>query len=607
MRRLLSVFLIFALVLPMSVAVFAADNTGSITISNATIDQTYTVYQLFDATYLNDSQGNTQAVSYSIKPDSQFFTALVGPDGKSENPFFTYESSTGNIQNKSSESEKDAYFSYLVELINSGSYTPAADPVKASASEVRFDNLPYGYYMVFSTLGATVTITSNTPDAQVVDKNQQPATDFTKLVQTGVDENGNPVYGTDSSYSIGEIFQYQISFTATNYNRLFPIKYYQITDTRGTALWVDLDEIEVRVGGETLSRGYYLCYGDPSQLNPGNREYLGDWNGHTKDINNAQWYLEHISDVQFRILIPWKQPHTIQLEMSQTVPGQVTGCTLSYPDEALHKFTSPTTVEVVYPAAVKADVVTGGGQNNTVYNKAEISSSAGPIGGGGNIVEPPITITGFGIEKVDSNTGKHLAGAKFRLTQSVYNRNTASWEEKPLYVIPTDIEGVYILDSLGTDSDGKVETSREKYADYLEGYLGEDYATKQDNLVVTPINGKIVVLGLQEGWYYIQETEAPEGYNPVTSRIPIEAYLKFTSFDVYTDANGNVVEETGNMDGYIRHAYDINSVKVENSKGVELPSTGGKGTMMLITFGTIVAMAFAVLLITHKKMSIYED
>ena len=41
--------------------------------------------------------------------------------------------------------------------------------------------------------------------------------------------------------------------------------------------------------------------------------------------------------------------------------------------------------------------------------------------------------------------------------------------------------------------------------------------------------------------------------------------------------------------------------------GVELPSTGGKGTMMLITFGSIVAMAFAVLMITQKKMSVYKD
>ena len=600
MKRVISAFMILALVLSMGVDVFAAENTGSITISNATVDQTYTVYQLFDATFLNDSEGKTQAVSYSIKPESQFFAALFGADGKSENPFFAYEASTGNIQKKSSE--KDAYISYLVDLISSGSYTPAAAPVKASGSEVKFDNLPYGYYVVFSTLGATVTITSNTPDAKVVDKNQEPATDFTKLVQTGVDENGEPVYGADGSYSIGETFHYQISFTATNYKGLLPIEYYQITDTRGEALWVDIDNIEVQVGGETLSRGYYLCYGDPSQLNPGNREYLGNWGTMEKSRDNAQWYLEHISDVEFRIMIPWKENHTIELQMSDSVAGQVLGYTLDYPDLALHKFPATTNVSVVYPAAVKANAVTGGSK---VYNKAEITSSAGPIGGGGNIVEPPVTVTGFGIEKVDAATGKHLAGAQFRLFQSVYAGG--KWETVPLYVIPTDLEGVYILDSFGTDADDEVETSREKYEAYLEGYLGEDYATKQDNLVVTPINGKIVILGLKEGMYYLQEVKAPDGYNSVSSRIPIDAYTVFDSFEVYTDASGKAVDETVSGSGYIKHSYYIKHVKVENSRGVELPSTGGEGTMMLITIGTMVAMAFSVLLITHKKMSVYHD
>ena len=48
-------------------------------------------------------------------------------------------------------------------------------------------------------------------------------------------------------------------------------------------------------------------------------------------------------------------------------------------------------------------------------------------------------------------------------------------------------------------------------------------------------------------------------------------------------------------------------MNIENFSGVELPSTGGEGTIMMITFGTMVALAFAVLLITQKKMSIYQD
>jgi LPXTG-motif cell wall-anchored protein len=46
---------------------------------------------------------------------------------------------------------------------------------------------------------------------------------------------------------------------------------------------------------------------------------------------------------------------------------------------------------------------------------------------------------------------------------------------------------------------------------------------------------------------------------------------------------------------------------VHNSKGVVLPSTGGEGTFWLITIGTLMAIGFAVFLITHKKMSVYTD
>ena len=61
------------------------------------------------------------------------------------------------------------------------------------------------------------------------------------------------------------------------------------------------------------------------------------------------------------------------------------------------------------------------------------------------------------------------------------------------------------------------------------------------------------------------------------------------------------------MEGYTKHDYTATVANVENSKGIELPSTGGEGKVMLITIGSIVALAFAVLLITHKKMSVYHD
>ena len=77
MKKFLSLMMVLVLVLTMSATAFAVENTGSITISNATIDETYAVYKIFDASIKLAADGvSAEAVSYSIKTDNQFFTAL---------------------------------------------------------------------------------------------------------------------------------------------------------------------------------------------------------------------------------------------------------------------------------------------------------------------------------------------------------------------------------------------------------------------------------------------------------------------------------------------------------------------------------------------------
>ena len=98
-------------------------------------------------------------------------------------------------------------------------------------------------------------------------------------------------------------------------------------------------------------------------------------------------------------------------------------------------------------------------------------------------------------------------------------------------------------------------------------------------------------MGLAEGTYYLKETKAPAGYNQLSDVIEVVV-------DKNKDAEYTIGEVT----------YEIfNSTEVVNNSGVELPSTGGQGTMLMITIGTMMAIAFAVLLITQKKMSVYHD
>ena len=170
------------------------------------------------------------------------------------------------------------------------------------------------------------------------------------------------------------------------------------------------------------------------------------------------------------------------------------------------------------------------------------------------------------------------------------------------------MEGVYIVDSYGkpiNDISGtdKVAT-RDLFADYLADYLGENI---QDNYVVSQVNGKLAILGLEAGTYYLKEVEAPAGYNALSLPVEIKAGEGIKAFYIYADGNGKVADIQQEDGVYEEHKLDLTSTVVHNSKGVELPSTGGEGTFWLITIGTLLTIGFAVFMITHKKMSAYVD
>ena len=580
------------MILSMGVTAFADEPTGSITVTNATKDQTYTVYKIFDASIKLAADGTAEAVAYSITQDNQFFSVLFGEDGKTENAYFVYEPSTGAVAKRAAAVDSEL-ISYLSKLVSAGSYIPAADPITATNSNVEFDNLPYGYYMIMSTLGAAVTINSNTPDVEVIDKNQSPAPDFTKQIQTGVDESGDPVWGETNSASIGDMVTYKISLTTTNYDGDKLIDFYSIHDDKGDGIWIDFNSIKITVDGAELPRGYYLNHGGMKNT----MEYLGNWGDTAKDRDNAQWYLVHLGADEFRISIPWLENHELVNVSNET---GVVSHKLVFAEDSESKFNSPAQLVVTYNAIIESNADIGL-FNNNLFNRAYASWTSANETGTSSPVTVRTNVYGLGVLKDDGSTGQNLAGAEFR----VYSDEACT---KPVYVIPTDIQGVYIVDSKNTAAEGvsgeELVTSRVEYAAGLEAYLGEN---SQDNLVVSQINGKLIVLGLEAGTYYLKETKAPAGYNSLSSPVALTAGEGTKGFNIFADSNG-VVANIQQDDGvHSEIIYQLTSTVVHNSKGVELPSTGGEGTMMLITIGTMVAMAFAVLLITHKKMSIYED
>ena len=71
MKRVITFMMALALILSLSVTAFAA-GPGSIKITNAVPEKTYSVYKIFDATNKDTN------VTYTIQPGDEFFSALFG-------------------------------------------------------------------------------------------------------------------------------------------------------------------------------------------------------------------------------------------------------------------------------------------------------------------------------------------------------------------------------------------------------------------------------------------------------------------------------------------------------------------------------------------------
>lgn len=181
-------FLVAAVALVFTGGHALADDTGSITIQNAQMGQTYTLYKLFDATV-----GDNGAIAYTL------------PSGKTAADVATYfdVDSAGNVTAKSTTTESvvgsDAFKTWA-----KGFGTQIGSPVEATNNTVAFSGLSFGYYFVESSLGAAITVDSTNPNAHVVDKNTSSPSDATKTASV-------------ESATIGDTVNYTIHYNATNY------------------------------------------------------------------------------------------------------------------------------------------------------------------------------------------------------------------------------------------------------------------------------------------------------------------------------------------------------------------------------------------------------
>ena len=199
------------------------------------------------------------------------------------------------------------------------------------------------------------------------------------------------------------------------------------------------------------------------------------------------------------------------------------------------------TIVVTYAATLNANAVVAGNKNSATLHYSNQHT----------VNKETTTYTHeFDLLKVDGADHKLLDGAEFKLYD-------AKDSVTPIKVVP--VAGGY-----------RVANGNE--------------AGATETIAVT--GGKVHISGLDKTTYWLEETKAPDGYNKLTERKPVN----LTSGSNNTTLTSNTWSEADH------------GVAVENNAGTVLPSTGGMGTTLFYVIGGGLMVAAVVLLVTKKRM-----
>ncbi len=478
--KVLSLVLVAVMLLGMtSVLAGAAENGGKITINNTYAGETYSIIKLFDANVSADGKNIVYTGIIPVSLKAYFETnesgnivatdAAVGQNGELSEAAVKAMTAWAKEQGIPAENQKVA---------------------ETAGGSVVFENLPYGYYVVLTTMGAAISVDSTNKEAVVNDKNNPDTIDKEVL------EDSTNAYGDSASAQIGQEVTFKLTVTAKK-NTVKLVAH----DLMSEGLTLNKDSFVISVGDTSLSNDSYVLY---------------------------------------------------------TTPSKEATFTVEFTETYLSTIEADTAIEIVYKATINemAKVYNAGNPNTAwlTYGNKQRSDD----------VTVQVYVYTFDLVKVDGSD-KLLADAEFELY------NVAEGGEAIKLVDLGD--GQYRIASA---NDATTTTTIKTLADKVIKIIGVD-SDKQTT-------------------YYLKETKAPDGYNLLPDRVPVQMMPGEVSVAANLDA-------TMQEDGV---SYKEGGVKVVNKAGVVLPETGGMGTTMFILFGSMIALAAAVVLVARKKAAGYR-
>ncbi|MDD7306735.1 MAG: SpaH/EbpB family LPXTG-anchored major pilin [Peptoniphilaceae bacterium] len=485
------------LVLGIILSVFApfkakAAGEGKITLEKPTEGETYDLYKIFDLSYQENDPNNKDKNAYSYKPATDQVQQLIL--GSDKYKALLVKKGNSYIVDTNFLTEENVYEFSKWLYDNSDQLEDMKQQKKAeSDANIEWTNLDLGYYMIKSSAGTIVSLTSTDKEATVKEKNPTEALmDFSKKVKGGTASDF-----AESTYAdIGENLTFKLSFTVPELHKNANSAYV-LTDKLPAGLDY-VSDFSIKVGQTDLDKSKYTV---------------------DKDLSSAN------------------------RDLSVTFPVDTIKELAKKEDQNERTVTITYVAKLNTQASISNDkaIVLNENTANLAYDKDKSIEK-----------KAAVKTTDFNIYKY---TGENtpLKDATFK----IYRQENGG---EALKFSQDSGKQEYFYDTNGSDS------------------------------ISTDSTGKFLIKGLKTGKYYIEETKAPDGYNPLEGRISLnieESENEPKSLSYTVGGTGSQGED--------------NTVKIKNETGKKLPDTGGMGRTLIYTVGAIVFFVALIILVSRNK------
>ena len=554
MKKIMSAVFAVIMLMGMSVNAFAAapttpattPGTGSITVNGAT-GRTFEAYRLFDLSYskveevvkYNYTEINanvTKAVTAALKKvDTDYAGTTAAEAVKKLEGYVVGSSDSETVKAQ----KQEAMEKFARALQKAGLPADVKTNLVTSGDTAAASNLPFGYYVVFDT-----TDLAGDHDAVSLAMISTMAPEWVKSIKVNyptiekkvAEEEDRLVYGDVADYDINDQVPFKLTGTIPSMAG-YETYVYEIYDNESEGLTFNPDSVKVYFAKDGVKVGEYIIDKENS---------IADSTVTVTENVKSSYPEKNFTQSTFAV----KFADLKALKGDKDVNQVIVEYTSELNENA--KIGAPGNPNDVYlefsNKPYESGKGTGGGEGEEEKKKKK----------GKSPVDRVVVFTyAMDVTKFEEGTATTLANAQFQIYKgSVADENILKFKvsEKP-----EDVKGTVYVDPTGVTT------------------------------YTTDATGLFNIKGLDAGTYYLKETKAPDGYNILKEAIKVEITASYNKNDP-----PELETLTAKIDD-TEPAADIKAdgtakVKVENSTGAVLPSTGGMGTTILYIVG-ILAMA----------------